>query len=198
MVVDLYAKTIVLHNYADNPQNGFAAIRVAQEFLPTRLPWIQAIVVKTRNSSSSEERRGSLVYETSADRKIRENGIWYALDPMLNRDASFYLDTRNVRHWAKENLAGKSVLNTFAYTGSLGVAAQAGGATRVVHLDLNRDLENIEQRWCGNPYLPGKSNYNSHAQAAQCDSVRRAGIQPGDCSFSGKMPLNGQLSERRR
>lgn len=143
LVVDLYGKTIVLHNYADQPPTGFAAVRAAQEFLPPRLPWIQAIVVKTRNSPSSEEKRGSLVYGTTPDRKIRENGVWYAVDPMLNRDASFYLDTRNVRQWAKENLAGKAVLNTFAYTGSLGVAALAGGATRVVHLDLNRNFLNV-------------------------------------------------------
>ncbi|MBL8203561.1 MAG: class I SAM-dependent methyltransferase [Blastocatellia bacterium] len=143
LVVDLYAKTIVLHNYADQPSNGLAAVRAAQEFLPARLPWLQAIVVKTRNSPSSEEKRGSLVYGEAPDRKIRENGVWYAIDPMLNRDASFYLDTRNVRQWAKEKLAGKTVLNTFAYTGSLGVAAQAGGAARVVHLDLNRNFLNV-------------------------------------------------------
>jgi 23S rRNA (cytosine1962-C5)-methyltransferase len=56
----------------------------------------------------------------------------------MHGDASFYLDTRNLRGWALEHLAGKSVLNTFAYTGSLGVAAKAAGASRVVHLDLNK------------------------------------------------------------
>jgi 23S rRNA (cytosine1962-C5)-methyltransferase len=35
-------------------------------------------------------------------------------------------------------LHGKSVLNTFAYTGSYGVAALKGGASRVVQVDLNR------------------------------------------------------------
>lgn len=30
------------------------------------------------------------------------------------------------------------MLNTFAYTGSLGVAACAGGTRRVVQVDLNR------------------------------------------------------------
>ncbi len=143
LVVDLYGKTIVLHNYADQPSNGLTAVQSAREFLPTRLPWIQAIIVKTRNSPSSEEKRGKLIYGTTPDRKIREHGVWYALDVMLNRDASFYLDTRNVRQWAKEKLAGKSVLNTFAYTGSLGIAALAGGAARVVHLDLNRNFLNV-------------------------------------------------------
>jgi 23S rRNA (cytosine1962-C5)-methyltransferase len=35
------------------------------------------------------------------------------------------------------------VLNTFAYTGSLGVAALAGGANRVVQHDLNRQFLNV-------------------------------------------------------
>ena len=143
LVVDLYAKTLVIHNYADKPEPGLEAVSTAQNFLPNLLPWIQAIVVKTRNSQEPDERRGTLVYGTTADRKIFENGIWYAIDPLLNRDASLYLDTRNVRIWAKENLADKSVLNTFAYTGSLGVAALAGGASRVVHLDLNRNFLNV-------------------------------------------------------
>jgi 23S rRNA (cytosine1962-C5)-methyltransferase len=45
--------------------------------------------------------------------------------------------------WAKEHLRNKSVLNTFAYTGSLGVAALAGGARRVVQMDLNRQFLDI-------------------------------------------------------
>ncbi len=84
-----------------------------------------------------------LSYGETADRKIIENGVWYAIDPMINRDTSLYLDTRNVRLWASQHLKDRSALNTFAYTGSLGVAAQAGGATRVVHLELNRRFLNI-------------------------------------------------------
>lgn len=143
LVVDLYAKTLVIHNYADKPESGLALVRTAQQFLPSRLPWIQAVAIKTRNSQEPQERRGSVVYGATANRKIRENGIWYAIDPLLNRDASLYLDTRNVRHWATQHLKDQAVLNTFAYTGSLGVAAQAGGAARVVHLDLNSNFLNV-------------------------------------------------------
>jgi 23S rRNA (cytosine1962-C5)-methyltransferase len=38
---------------------------------------------------------------------------------------------------------GKTLLNTFAYTGSLGVAALAGGASHVVQHDLNRRFLNL-------------------------------------------------------
>jgi 23S rRNA (cytosine1962-C5)-methyltransferase len=61
----------------------------------------------------------------------------------MNRDTSFYLDTYNLRKWLVENMKGKSVLNAFAYTGSLGVAAMAGGASRVVQTDRNRQFLNL-------------------------------------------------------
>jgi 23S rRNA (cytosine1962-C5)-methyltransferase len=143
LVIDLYARTLVIHNYADNPEQGVDSMLAAQKFLLERLPRIKAVVVKMRNSQDPQQKRGTVVFGETADRKILENGVWYAIDPMINRDASLYLDTRNVRLWAGKRLKDKSVLNTFAYTGSLGVAAQAGGAARVVHLELNRKFLNV-------------------------------------------------------
>ncbi len=183
LVVDLYARTAVLHNYADDPRNGFAMVQAAQKFLPARLPWLQAIIVKTRNSSSSEARRGQLVYGTKPDRKIREHSVWYAIDVMLHRDASFYLDTRNVRRWAKENLAGKTVLNTFAYTGSLGVAAQAAGAARVVHLDLNRNFLNVAKTsYTLNGFPIHKADFRVGDFFPQISRMKAAG-ERFDCVF---------------
>ncbi len=77
------------------------------------------------------------------DRKIREHGVWYSVDLTMSRDAGLYLDTRHLRKWAIDHLRGKTVLNSFAYTGSLGVAAMGGGAKRVVHLDLSRKFLNV-------------------------------------------------------
>jgi 23S rRNA (cytosine1962-C5)-methyltransferase len=143
LVVDLYATTVVLHNYADPPEAGETILPAAQNYLLAQLPWLRAFLVKVRQGTSLEARRGQLTYGTQADRRVRELGVWYALDLSLNRDASLYLDTRNLRDWARQTLAGKTVLNTFAYTGSLGVAALAGGAARVVHLDRNRQFLNL-------------------------------------------------------
>ncbi|MFN7928422.1 MAG: class I SAM-dependent methyltransferase [Blastocatellia bacterium] len=183
LVIDLYAQTAVIHNYADHPQSGLAAVRAAQDFLPTRLPWLQAIVVKTRNAEASEEKRGHLVYGTKPNHKIRENGVWYALDVMLNRDASLYLDTRNVRHWANANLAGKTVLNTFAYTGSLGVAALAGGAARVVQLDLNRNFLNVAKTsYTLNGFPIHKADFRAGDFFPQVNRMKAAG-ERFDCVF---------------
>ena len=143
LVVDLYASTLVFHNYADHPSKGLPLIRQAGQFLRQQYPWLRAGVVKTRNGSAQEERNGQLLFGDTPDRRIQEHGVWYAVNLTMNRDASFYLDTRNVRRWLLENMRGKTVLNTFAYTGSLGVAAMAGKAHRVVQLDLNRQFLNL-------------------------------------------------------
>jgi 23S rRNA (cytosine1962-C5)-methyltransferase len=138
LVVDLYGRTLVLHDYAELPEEGLSMIQQAQAYLQSRLPWLQAGIVKLRNSPSAQAKRGRLLFGENPDRKVLEQGVWYALDLCMHQDASLYLDTRNLRTWAKQTLGGKTVLNTFAYTGSLGVAALAGGATRVVQLDLSR------------------------------------------------------------
>jgi len=143
LVVDLYAGTLVLHSYAESPEEGVSMIQAAQACLQKRLPWLQAGIVKTRNGPSAEERGGTLLFGEAPDRKVQENGVWYALDLRMHQDASLYLDTRTLRMWAKNQLRDKTVLNTFAYTGSLGVAALAGGAKRVVQMDLNRQFLNL-------------------------------------------------------
>lgn len=183
LVIDLYARTLVIHNYADKPEQAIDSVQTAQKFLLERLPWIKAVVVKTRNSQDPQEKRGQLVYGEATDRKILENGVWYSIDPMLNRDASFYLDTRNVRLWASNRLKDKSVLNTFAYTGSLGVAALAGGAARVVHLELNRRFLNVAKTsYTLNGFPINKSDFQTGDFWPRVNRFKAAG-ERFDCVF---------------
>ena len=143
LVVDVYARTLVIHNYADPPEDSLAQVNAARNFLHSSLPWLRTVILKTRNAPNLEERCGVVIEGSAPDRKIREHHVWYALDLTMHRDASLYLDTRHLRAWAIDNLIGKTALNTFAYTGSLGVAAMGGGAKRVVHMDINRNFLNI-------------------------------------------------------
>lgn len=143
LIIDIYAATAVIYNYASNPEDGAPLVQEAQQFLTASMPGLRTMLLKTRNSSKQEEKRGKLIFGTELDRKIKEHGVWYSINLTLNRDASLYLDTRNLRKWLIENIKGKSLLNTFAYTGSLGVAALKGEASRVVQIDLDRDFLNI-------------------------------------------------------
>jgi len=141
LAIDLYARTLVLHNYADDPASS--PLRAIVEYLRGALGWLNAGILKTRDGKTQAEKRGQLIFGETPDSKINEHGVWYALNLAMNRDASFYLDTRHLRKWLIENMRGKSVLNTFAYTGSLGIAALAGHAERVVQIDLHRQFLNL-------------------------------------------------------
>lgn len=183
LVVDLYASTLVLYNYSENPDSAAPLIGAALDFYKAQLPWIQAAVVKARNAQAQEERQGHLVYGSVPARKIRENGVWYAIDLLLNMDASLYLDTRNLRAWAKDRLIGKRVLNTFAYTGSLGVAAFAGGARQVIQTDLNRRFLNLAKDSYALNGLPvQRSDFLSGDFWVQMSHLNRSG-ELYDCVF---------------
>jgi 23S rRNA (cytosine1962-C5)-methyltransferase len=182
LTIELFGKTAVLYNYANPPEAGIEIVSVAGQLLQEKLPWLQAIVVK-RRKGSAEEKRGKVVWGTAVTNKIREHGVRYAVELQMNQDASFYLDTRNLRRWAIDNLAGKEVLNTFAYTGSLGVAAQAGGASRVLHTDLNRRFLNVAKTsYTLNGFPIDKKLFQTGDFWPQMSRLKRAGEQ-FDCVF---------------
>ena len=143
LVVDLYGATLVLHNHADPAPDGEAAVAEALAFYREALPWLTAAVVKARHAEGQEERHGRLLLGDRPAPWVREDGVRYALDILGGHDCGLYLDTRGLRAWARSNLRGRTVLNCFAYTGSLGVAALAGGAERVLQLDRSRAALNV-------------------------------------------------------
>jgi 23S rRNA (cytosine1962-C5)-methyltransferase len=143
LAIDLYARTLVIFNYAEPPEQLQGLVGSFSKYLLDALPWIQAVLVKTRSARDEAARRGQLVYGDKEDRRVREHGVWYAIDLIRSQDASLYLDTRLLRRWIIDHAANMRVLNCFAYTGSLGVAALAGGARQVIHLDRNRSSLNL-------------------------------------------------------
>jgi 23S rRNA (cytosine1962-C5)-methyltransferase len=79
---------------------------------------------------------------------VVENGLRYLVRFQAGLSVGLFLDMREVRQWLRSACAGRSVLNLFAYTCSLGVCASLAGAHRVVNVDVSR------------PYLEwGKANY---------------------------------------
>jgi len=158
IAIDIYATTAVIHDYADDTEVGAALVRAAIDGLRARWSWLRCVVVKSRNAMSAQARRGEIAWGGPPDTRVREHGVLYAVDLTMNRDASLYLDTRLLRRWALDHLAGRAVLNTFAYTGSLGVAALAGGAARVVQLDLNRRFLGLAQASCELNGLDGRAH----------------------------------------
>jgi 23S rRNA (cytosine1962-C5)-methyltransferase len=146
LTIDIYASTLVINSTARSQAFPGADLEDALTHLRDRLPWINCALYKQHFSRRPQEKRGKILFGEAPDNQVREGQVWHALDLTMHQDASLYLDTRNVRHWAYTMLKNRSVLNCFAYTGSLGTAALAGGASRVIQTDLRADYLQLARR----------------------------------------------------
>ncbi len=184
LAIDIYATSALLHNYSEDIEAGKSMISEATSSLQKLLPWINTFVVKDRYAAhDAKHHKGTVLSGGPASNKVREHGVFYAVDLCMGRDASLYLDTRNLREWALKNLSGKTVLNTFAYTGSLGVAAMAGGASQVVQLDRNKSHLDMAKTSCMlNGFSIQKRNYVADDFFAHVGLLRKLG-ETFDCVF---------------
>jgi 23S rRNA (cytosine1962-C5)-methyltransferase len=204
LAIDIYARSIVIYNYANPPDSILDLINPVSSFLRDRYPWIGAVVVKTRFSPDLAARHGLVIYGEKNDDRVREHGIWYAIDLQMTSDSSLYLDTRHLRQWIKVHAENRRVLNTFAYTGSLGVAAKAGRASQVIHLDKSQKSLNLAKTsYLLNGFPINKSDFISE-DFFTCTSRLRRSEQRFDVVFldppffsqtsAGRVDLNKQYS----
>ncbi|MCS7059545.1 MAG: class I SAM-dependent methyltransferase [Anaerolineae bacterium] len=144
LAVDRYGDVLVAHVYSagrvvDPPMH---ILRALAERAGAR-----AVYVKYRPAQAnvlSEQVRAELAPlvpiwgEAVACVVALEGGLSFEIHPADGLNPGLFLDMRDVRSWVRAVAAGKTVLNTFAYTCAFGVAAMAGGAARVLNLDISR------------------------------------------------------------
>ncbi len=69
---------------------------------------------------------------------VTESGLSYHIELGKAQNSGLFLDMSNGRTWVKDHAQDKNVLNLFAYTCAFSVAATAGGASKVVNIDLSK------------------------------------------------------------
>ena len=79
---------------------------------------------------------------------IRENGRQFLVNLMEGHKTGFYLDQRDNRELLGRKLfvAGKEVLNTFAYTGGFAVYCAGGNAKQIINVDTSVDALTLAER----------------------------------------------------
>jgi 23S rRNA (cytosine1962-C5)-methyltransferase len=156
--IDLFADTILMMNHAKDPSNLKVLLPQLQATLIETFPEIHCIVLKERYALQMDNRNGRILLGSNPADWIQENNVKYYLDLTLNQDSSFYLDTRNLRIWLSSHAKGWEVLNTFAYTGSLGIACLAGGASLVIQTDRTRRFLELAEKSLELNNLPPKNH----------------------------------------
>jgi 23S rRNA (cytosine1962-C5)-methyltransferase len=138
LVVDRYADVLVV-------QATTAGTEAAR---PLWLPALRRLhpdaTILQRNDVASRHGEGLFLEDellagepTAEHVPFRERGMTFLADLAGGQKTGFFLDQRENRHLVRTLAAGKSVLNLFSYSGAFGVAALAGGASRVTHVDVS-------------------------------------------------------------
>ena len=115
---------------------GYARILAdcARELLPAAGLPMAGVVLKTRLKGSGnkpERAKDDFVGEAPPEKLVvRESGIPYEVHLRGGINVGLFTDMREHRAGLARFVRGKRVLNTFAYTGALSVAAARAGATR--------------------------------------------------------------------
>ena len=151
--IDRYGSTAVILWTAKKRKPDPETLDFLCEFCLENITGIESVLFKNRYDISPEIKKGVLLAGKQAERTVLEWGVSYPVSLQLNKDCGFYLDSGLLRKWLVENARGKRVLNTFAYTGSLGDAAAAGSALSVTQTDLNSNY--LSSRHSSQEYIIG-------------------------------------------
>ena len=96
-------------------------------------------------SKSSNKEYSRLISGTAAPvpLTIRENGLNFLVDLREGLNTGLFPDQRRNRQEIIKRVAGKQVLNLFAFTGAFSLAAVAAGAKKVTSVDVSDKYLNI-------------------------------------------------------
>ena len=111
------------------------AIKALSDYLVSVLPNIKSIQLQHRYKLAGPI---DIIWgEKIETLNIIENNNKFKVSLGKARNTGLFLDMRNGREWVEQHSQDKHVLNLFAYTCGFSVAAIAGGASRVVNVDMS-------------------------------------------------------------
>lgn len=144
LAVDRYGAVLVAHVYSQgvkiNPPRAVLqalADRAGAQAVYVKYRPVQGNVLDERTKQSLTPSQ-PLMGRSAEQCAVIENGSRYLIRPAEGLNPGLFLDMREVRQFVRQQAAGKTVLNCFAYTCAFGVSALQGGAARVLNLDISR------------------------------------------------------------
>lgn len=174
VAIDWFAPVLLITYYEDRRENEALQKQVLEA--ARAHPLITAVVAQQRHLPKSPK---EIIYgELPDEPTAHENGLNYHLSLDQNQNHGFFLDMKPGRDWVRQNASGKRVLNLFAYTCSLSVAALAGDADSVTNLDMS-----------GQALSVGRRNHQINFDSERC---RRASYLAHDLFKTwGRLKRNG-------
>ncbi len=140
LIIDVYKDTAVVQTHSVGIYLVRETVaRAVQEVLGNGL---KAVYDKSAESLSAKSpvsaENGYLIGESSGGVVVTENGHKFFVDWESGQKTGFFIDQRDNRALLARYVKGKSVLNTFCYTGGFSVYALNAGAKEVHSVDVSK------------------------------------------------------------
>ncbi|HEY3309578.1 MAG TPA: class I SAM-dependent rRNA methyltransferase [Desulfuromonadaceae bacterium] len=142
LTVDRYGDYLMVQLYCAGWRPHLKLVtEVLQELLSPHGIYDKIRPQKTRELEAVTENKsyGRLLSGQAAPPRlqVRENGLNFLVSLEQGLNSGLFLDQRKNRRDLMTRVAGKRVLNLFAYTGAFSVAAAAAGAAQVTSVDAS-------------------------------------------------------------
>ncbi|MDZ4665391.1 MAG: class I SAM-dependent rRNA methyltransferase [Bacteroidota bacterium] len=139
LIIDNYNGHVVIqsHNIGVHlqRQNIVAAIK---KVLGSELKTIYDKSSETISGKSNHsDVKNEFIFGDSENTIVKENGIQFIVDWTKGQKTGFFIDQRDNRKLLSDYCKGKTVLNTFSYTGGFSVYAALAGAKEVHSVDVS-------------------------------------------------------------
>jgi len=139
LIVDVYADVAVIKLYSLIWQHHLHDILDAVVH-HTKVKTVVLRLSRNVQKLQQKYKDGQILFGELQDPIVvfREHGVLFSAHVIKGHKTGYFLDHRENRRRVGELANGKSVLDIFAYAGGFSVHALAGGATRVVSLDISK------------------------------------------------------------
>lgn len=116
-------------------QNVLNPVGIYEKFRPQQTRELE----KQESKTGGSKRYSRLLsgQAAPANYTVIENGLTFKVDLHEGLNTGLFMDQRTNRRDLMQRVAGKKVLNLFAYTGAFSVAAAAAGAAQVTSVDVS-------------------------------------------------------------
>ena len=141
LYIDRLGSLALVHLHEGSPIEEAALGACAEVLLP--LYGVQTIYLRVHYDDPRRSAEAGARLLSGVRREatwVHEGSLELLVQPELNVNGGIFLDMREVRRQLGRTCRELQVLNTFCFTGSLGLAAFAGGAREVVQVDISKSI----------------------------------------------------------
>lgn len=138
LVIDFYNGTAVVQCHSVGMfKNLDSIVKALQYTMGKELTAIYNKSESTLPFKAGIETKDGLIWGEITSENALEYGNSFFIDWIQGQKTGFFIDQRENRKLVEQYAKGKSVLNTFCYTGGFSVYALRGGAKNVVSVDCS-------------------------------------------------------------